>query len=144
MELKRKEAGFLLCWAADGLGVGTVVLRLPEHLERVDTVDNKGSIVELQLTSERKKTIKESAFGLVDLRYHSKYLIHTETKYSPSSRRLACRVSQFLSVRHFPTTPLLLAKKGHSLLIISSSCAFVKVASKTFPCCRFRVEAITL
>ena len=66
MELKRKEAGFLLCWAADGLGVGTVVLRLPEHLERVDTVDNKGSIVELQLTSERKKTIKESAFGLVD------------------------------------------------------------------------------
>ena len=63
MELKRKEAGFLLCWAADGLGVGTVVLRLPEHLERVDTVDNKGSIVELQSTSERKKAIMNALLG---------------------------------------------------------------------------------
>ena len=40
MELERKEAGFLLCWAVGGLGVETILVRLPEHLERVNKVDN--------------------------------------------------------------------------------------------------------
>ena len=40
MELKQKEADFLPCWAVGELGVETILVRLPEHLERVNIVDN--------------------------------------------------------------------------------------------------------
>ena len=64
MELKRKEADFLPCWAADGLGVKTILVRLPEHLERGNRVDNiKGSIIDLHLTADLEKPITKLVLG---------------------------------------------------------------------------------